>query len=111
MPVVSSIPDSNHTDDQINSLLGHGVQRGPENILYHCHALRKLLRDIAFKGFASVEWLQAIDINSVKLRNDARKFVFIAALGRFGVPVILPYRNLDARYKGQIKFVYSLRIL
>lgn len=60
----------------------------------------KLLRDIATHGFPSVAWLQNVDVNSVKLRNDARKFVLIEALGRFNVPVILPYGNRDARYKG-----------
>ena len=72
--------------------------------------MRKLLRNIAFKGFPSVEWLQRIDVNSIKLRNDARKFVFIEALGRFNVPVILPYGNPDARHKGHVRSVNLLSL-
>jgi hypothetical protein len=80
----------------------------PENILYHRSALRKFLRTVAFQGFPSVEWLTKIEVNSIKLRNDARKFAFIEALGRFNVPVILPYGNSDTRYKGRIR---SLNLL
>jgi hypothetical protein len=108
--VVSSIPGSNYTYNQISSLLPHQAPIGPENILYHRRALRTLLRDIAFRGFPSVNWLKNIDVNSVKLRNDARKYVFIEALGRFNVPVILPYGNSDARHKGHIKSVNLLSL-
>jgi hypothetical protein len=108
--VVSSIPGSNYTYDQISSLLPDQKPIGPENILHHRSTLRTLLRDIAFRGFPSVKWLRNIDVNSIKLRNDARKYVFIEALGRFNVPVILPYGNSDARYKGQIKSVNLLSL-
>jgi hypothetical protein len=108
--VVSSIPGSNYTYDQISSLFPGRQPIGPETILYHRNALRQLLRQIAFRGFPSVAWLQNIDVNSVKLRNDARKFVFIEALGRFKVPVILPYGNPDAPYKGQMKSVNLLSL-
>jgi hypothetical protein len=108
--VVSSIPGSNYTYDQISSLFSHRVKIASENILYHRSALRTLLRNIAFKGFPSVEWLQAVDVNTAKLRNDALKFVFIEALERFSVPVILPYGNQDVRYKGQIRSVNLLSL-
>ncbi len=108
--VVSAIPGSNYTYDQISSLFGYRLEIAPENILYHRRALRKLLREIALTGFPSVEWLETIDVNSVKLRNDARKFVFIEALGRFNVPVILPYGNADARHRGRIKAVNLLSL-
>lgn len=108
--VVSSIPGSNYTYDQISSLFIDQRSITSENILYHSSALRKLLRGIAFHGFPSVEWLKKIDVNSVKLRNDARKFAFIEALGRFNVPVILPYGNSDARHKGRIRSVNLLSL-
>ena len=103
--VVSSTPGSNYTYDQISSLLGYRVNIAAENILYHRSALGTLLRNIAHRGFPSVEWLQTIDVNAAKLRNDARKFVFIEALGRFSVPVVLPNGNRDVRHRGRIKAV------
>jgi len=108
--VVSSIPGSNYTYGQVSSLLPDRTSLRRENILYHRSALRRLLRDIAFQGFPSVEWLQNIDVNATKLRNDARKFVYIEALGRLGVPVILPYGNRDATHRGQIKSVNLLSL-
>ncbi len=108
--VVSAIPGSNYTYDQISSLFEYRLKIRPENILYHRSALRGLLRDIALTGFPSVEWLETIDVNSIKLRNDARKFAFIEALGRFNVPVILPYGNADARHRGRIKAVNLLSL-
>ncbi len=108
--VVSSIPGSNYTYEQINSLFFEGIPITPENILSHRSALRELLRTIAFHGFPSVEWLIKIEVNSVKLGNDARKFTFIEALGRFNVPVILPYGNSDTRHNGQIRSVNLLSL-
>jgi hypothetical protein len=108
--VVSAIPGSNYTYDQINSLFEYRRVIGPENILYHRSALRDLLRDIALKGFPSVEWLETIDVNSIKLRHDARKFAYIEALKRFSVPVILPYGNADARHRGSIRAVNLLSL-
>ena len=108
--VVSSVPGSNYTYDQISSLLGDGVSVKPENIAFYSGALTSLLRRIAFDGYPSVKWLEVIDVNSVKLRNDARKFVFIEALGRFGVPVVLPYGNLDATHNGKVKSVNLLSL-
>jgi hypothetical protein len=108
--VVSSIPGSNYTYTQISSLFADGREINAQNILYHRSALRALLRSIATRGFPSVAWLQGLDVNAVKLRNDARKFLFIEALGRFNVPVILPYGNADARHKGRIKAVNLLSL-
>jgi hypothetical protein len=108
--VMSSVPGSNYTYGQISTLIPGRPTIDSGNILYYRSALRHLLTDIAFGGFPSVEWLEKIDVNSAKLRNDARKFVYIEALGRFNVPVILPYGNSDATYKGQIKTVNLLSL-
>jgi hypothetical protein len=108
--VVSSIPGSNYTYEQITSLFYEKVPMNPKNIVFYRSALRSLLRNIAFNGFPSVDWLEGIDVNSVKLRNDARMFVFIEALGTFNVPVILPYGNLDSTYKGNIKSINLLSL-
>ncbi|MGD9251471.1 MAG: hypothetical protein PVG19_09625 [Desulfobacterales bacterium] len=67
-------------------------------------------REIATHEFPSIARLQNVDVNSVKLRNDDRKFVLIEALGRFNVPVILPYGNRDARYEGQVRSVNLLSL-
>jgi len=108
--VVSSVPGSNYTYGQISTLLPDRPTITRGNILYYRNAMRHLLRDIAFGGFPSVEWLENIDVNSAKLRNDALKFVYIEALSRFNVPVILPYGNSDTTYKGQIKTVNLLSL-
>ncbi|MDJ0784877.1 MAG: hypothetical protein QNJ22_23125 [Desulfosarcinaceae bacterium] len=108
--VVSSVPGSNYTYGQISTLLPGRPALDSDNILYYRNALRHLLSSIAFGGFPSVEWLQNIDVNSAKLRNDALKFIYIEALGRFNVPVILPYGNSDTTYKGQIKAVNLLSV-
>ena len=108
--VVSAIPGSNYTYGQIGSLLDPHQTIHSRNILEHRPDLRKLLRDVAMRGFPSVAWLNKIDVNSVKLRHDARKFVLIEALGRFNVPVILPYGNRDARHKGQVRAVNLLSL-
>lgn len=108
--VVSSTPGSNYTYDQISTLFLNPVQIKPENILFYRSELKQILRSIAFHGFPSVEWLENVDVNAVKLRNDARKFAFIEAVGRFNIPVILPYGNADARYKGHIKSVNLLSL-
>jgi hypothetical protein len=108
--VLSSVPGSNYTYGQISTLLPGRPALNSGNILYYRKALRHLLMDIAIDGFPSVEWLERIDVNSAKLRNDALKFVYIEALGRFNVPVILPYGNSDTTYKGQIKTVNLLSL-
>ena len=108
--VVSAIPGSNYTYGQITSLLDPQVEIHSRNILEHRPDLRQLLRDIAIRGFPSVDWLKKIDVNSVKLRHDARKFVLIEALGRFNVPVILPYGNRDVRHNGQVRAVNLLSL-
>lgn len=108
--VVSSIPGSNYTYAQVSSLLADGREINAQNLLYHRNALRTLLRRIAIRGFPSAAWLQGLDVNAVKVRNDARKLLFIEALGRFNVPVILPYGNADARHKGRIKAVNLLSL-
>ena len=52
--VVSAIPGSNYTYDQISSLFEYRRVIGPENILYHRRALRELLRDIALRPSTSI---------------------------------------------------------
>ena len=108
--VVSSTPGSNYSYAQVGSLLPGPVALTPENILRYRDRLRTLLREIAFKGFPSVAWLERADVNSIKLKNDALKFVFIEALGRFHIPVFLPYGNLDTRHNGEIKAVNLLSL-
>jgi hypothetical protein len=108
--VLSSVPGSNYTYGQISTLLPGQPTINSGNILNYRNALRHLLMDIAVDGFPSVEWLKRIDVNSAKLQNDALKFVYIEALGRFNVPVILPYGNSDTTYKGQIKTVNLLSL-
>jgi hypothetical protein len=108
--VVSSTPGSNYTYGQLSSLLPDGEEVTPENVLDRRVALRGLLRRIAFDGFPSVEWLEGVDVNAPKLRNDARKFALIEALGRFGVPVFLPYGNRDADYRGMARSVNLLSL-
>jgi hypothetical protein len=106
--VISAVPGSNYTYEQISSLFGDKISVNPDNIKSCRNALISLLQRIAFDGFPSVEWLEGIDANSVKLSNDARKFVFVEALGRFNVPVFLPYGNLDATYRGKVRSVNLL---
>ncbi|MGD9252008.1 MAG: hypothetical protein PVG19_12315 [Desulfobacterales bacterium] len=108
--VVSSVPGSNYAYGQISTLLPGRPNIDSENILDYRDDLRNLLGDIAFGSLPSVEWLEKIDVNLAKLRNDARKFIYIEALGRFNVPVILPYGNPDTLYKGQIKTVNLLSL-
>jgi hypothetical protein len=108
--VISSIPGSNYTYDQVSSLFTDKVQLSQQNILFYRGALRDLVRNIAFHGFPSVEWLEQVDVNPAKLRNDARKFVFLEALGKFNIPVILPYGNSDTMHKGKIKSVNLLSL-
>ncbi len=106
--VVSSVPGSNYTYDQIGSLFEDRRPITAENISERRDDLKRLLRDIALNGFPSVQWLERADVNTVKLKNDARKLAFIEALGRFDVPVVLPYGNPDSRYKGKAKVVNLL---
>lgn len=108
--VISSIPGSNYTYDQIGSLLSEPVRIDSENILAYRKTLLKLLRSIAFKGLPSVKWLEQMDVNPIKLRDDAKKLVFIEALSHYSVSVILPYGNLDNPHRGKIKAVNVLSL-
>lgn len=108
--VVSSTPGSNYTYSQVSTLLPQPVRLTPENILDFRNQLRQLLRNIAFEGFPSVKWLEQIDVNAAKLKNDAIKFVFIEALDRFNVPVFLPYGNPDTTHKGELKTINLLSL-
>lgn len=108
--VISSIPGSNYTYAQISTLLINPVELGPDNILSYKDTLLQLIRNIAFHGFPSAQWLEGLDVNPVKLANDTRKIAYISALGHFSVPVILPYGNADTDYKGQRKDVNLLSL-
>ena len=103
--VLSATPGSNYTYSQISSLFETPVHLDQTNILENRDRLKQLIVDIAVHGFPSVRWLERADINSSKLRNDAIKLLFIETLGRFNVPVVLPYGNIDTRYRGDIRHV------
>jgi len=105
--VISSIPGSNYTYDQIRSLLPEIRDLNPDTRISHRNALKRLLRRIAFNGYPSVKWVKQVDINLIKLREDAVKLVFIQALEKFGVRVILPYGNPDSPHRGRPK-VFNL---
>jgi len=105
--VISSIPGSNYTYDQVRTLLPEIRDLNPDTRLGHRNALKRLLREIAFRGYPSVEWVSQADINLTKLREDAVKLVFIQALGKLGVKVILPYGNPDSPHRGRPK-VFNL---
>ena len=98
--VISSVPGSNYTYGQIQSLLPGIPDLNPDTRMAHREALKNLLRQIAFTGFPSVGWMSQADINLAKLREDAVKLVFIQALERFGVRVLLPYGNPDTPHRG-----------
>ena len=98
--VISSVPGSNYTYDQIQTLLPRIPDLNPDTRIAHRQALKTLLREIAFKGFPSVRWVSQVDINLSKLREDAVKLVFIQALEHFGVRVLLPYGNPDTPHNG-----------
>lgn len=108
--VISSTPGSNYTYDQISSLFFNQEQLDRDNILEYKVKLEKLIRQIAISGFPSVAWLDQIDLNSIKLRNDALKYIFIEALGKVKVPVILPYGNIDTTHKDEIKNINLLSL-
>ena len=106
--VVSSAPGSNYTLDQVSHLLDPQIPLNRNNILAFRGELRQQVRRIAVRGFPSVPWMERAEragLNLVKLKNDAVSFVLIEALGRLGVPVILPYGNLDSPHRGAPKVV------
>ena len=108
--VISSVPGSNYTEDQILSLLPGKTSFTPETRKSDRRLLKDLLRKIAFNGYPSVDWMEGADINLAKLREDARKFVFIEALARYNIRVILPYGNPDTLYKGRPRTVNLLSL-
>ncbi len=108
--VISSIPGSNYTVEQVKSLLPNKKKLNLDTRLADRQALKTSLRQIAFEGFPSVEWVKQADMNLSKLRQDAIKFVFIEALGKFNIPVILPYGNPDTPHKGKQKTINLLSL-
>lgn len=108
--VVSSTPGSNYTYGQISNFFLGQDKIFAGNILAYRERLAERIREIAFSGFPSVEWATRADMNLSKLRDDAAAFVFIEAIGRLGIPVILPYGNRDTEYKGEIRAVNILSL-
>ncbi len=108
--VVSSIPGSNYTYGQVSSLLSPGTRLHPENILKHRQELLELMLEIASTGFPSVAWLKRAKVNPIKLREDAKKLLYIELLGEMGVPVFLPYGNPDSPYRGEPRTINLLSL-
>lgn len=106
--VISSIPGSNYTYTQINSLLPDIPEIRPQNILRNRERLVNLMEDIAFSGFPSHTWVNQIRVNTSKLMNDARKIAFAKALEKFKIPLLIPYGNEDSNY---LKEERSINIL
>lgn len=108
--VVSSIPGSNYTYGQISSLLAPGTRLHSENILEHRQELLELMLEIASSGFPSVAWLKRAKVNPIKLREDAKKLLYIELLGEMGIPVFLPYGNPDSPYRGEPRTINLLSL-
>ena len=108
--VVSSIPGSNYTYRQVSSILADDTVLDSGNILKHRQELLTILMDIAVSGFPSVEWLQNVQVNPIKLREDATKIFFIEALGELNVPVFLPYGNIDSYHMGEPRIINLLSL-
>jgi hypothetical protein len=70
-----------------------------------------LLKQIAFKGFPSVKWMNKVEANTSKLLNDAGKVAYAEALGRFSVPVLIPYGNKDSFYGNETRAVNILSLV
>ena len=108
--VASSIPGSNYTYGQVSSLLPPGTHLHPGNILTYRQELLELMLDIASSGFPSVAWLKRAEVNPIKLREDAKKILFIELLGEMGIPVFLPYGNPDSPYRGEPRTINLLSL-
>ena len=108
--VISSIPGSNYTYRQIGSLLPGETPIRRENILDYQDELINLLKSIARNGFPSVGWLERVDVNTSKLLNDAGKVFFAEALGRFKVPLLIPYGNEDSTHENEARSVNILSL-
>lgn len=109
--VISSTPGSNYTYRQIESLFpGHpGIT--PQTILSFRKKLLHLLSRIAFSGFPSAKWLAQTKVHTPKLMNDSRKVVFASALGKLGIPLLIPYGNKDSAYLSEDRTVNILSIV
>jgi hypothetical protein len=109
--VISSIPGSNYSYSQINSFFPNEKTVREDNILNFQEELKRLLKRIAYKGFPSVTWLEQVDVNSSKLRNDAKMVAFADALGMYNIPFLIPYGNKDASYKNEVRSVNILSLV
>jgi|GEM_PF-4162078 len=108
--VVSAVPGSNYTYRQVSSLLGEQGVLNQTNLLGHRRELLSLLVDIAFNELPSLEWLLKADVNPIKLREDALKITFIEALAKAGIPVYLPYGNVDSFNRGERRDINLLSV-
>ena len=108
--VISSIPGSNYSYSQINSFFYNETVIHEDNILDYQEDLKKFLKEIAIKGFPSVRWLEQVDVNTSKLRNDAQMVTFSDVLGRFSIPILIPYGNKDAHYRNEVRTVNLLSL-
>jgi len=108
--VISSIPGSNYSYSQINSFFTNETTIREDNILDYQAVLRKILKGIAIEGFPSVRWLEQVDVNTSKLQNDAKMVAFADALGRFSIPILIPYGNKDATYRNEVRKVNILSL-
>lgn len=106
--IISSIPGSNYSYSQASSILQQDITLSDDNLLDYLEPMRQTIRNIGLVGFPSTEYLTDLKVNSVKLRNDARKVVLMEAIGKFGVPVILPYGNIDYLDHGEVKMINIL---
>jgi len=109
--VISAIPGSNYSYKQITSFFPGNTAICENNILDYQQNLKKLLMRIAVKGFPSVRWMEQADINPSKLQNDAKMIAFANALGKFNIPILIPYGNRDSRYKNEFRDVNILSLV
>lgn len=108
--VVSAVPGSNYSYDQVATILGGDVDLDEKNILDHKEHLRNRLLSITHNGFPSLKWLLQLDANPIKLREDARKIALIEILDSMGIGVYLPYGNRDKLHRGKVRSVNLLGI-
>lgn len=108
--VVSSIPGSNYSYGQLNTILQTPDPISPRNVLRFRKPLLNQIKSFALEGYPSVSWFDQLDANAAKLMNDSIKLNFIEAIAKYSVPVILPYGNVDSLYEGESRNVNLLSL-
>lgn len=109
--VLDDLMQGECADAVISSMPGSNYSYSQDNILNFQEELKRLLKKIAYNGFPSVTWLEQVDVNSSKLRNDAKMVAFADALGMFKIPFLIPYGNKDASYKNEVRSVNILSLV